>query len=250
MINNDEQLNITSEEQEAAFIAVEQAEGVNTVDISAEQAEKERKRKRIDRILNIAIWIAIAVLIVMIVLRVFVFTNIEIVHESMLDTYKNGEVVLVNKAASAKRGDVVIFYTHDVDNKLKAMFATGEDAQEGGKYEKYIKRVVAVAGDKMWVESTGEGDLFRVVIETADGTRLHEDYYKRRKTEISERLICNSHSAASTLLGTYLENTTEDNPLVISEGHFFVMGDNRNNSVDSRTFGEVPVSRLFGVVLN
>lgn len=243
MTNNEEQLNIPETSADSELIADEQP-------TAPEQAVKTPTRKKIDTALNIAIWVAIAVLIVLVVLRLFIFTNIEIKHESMFDTYNDGDVVVVNKVAKIRRGDVVVFYTKDVDNKFKAMFASGDDAKEGGKYEKYIKRVVAVGGDKLWVEPTGENDMYSVVIETSDGTRLREDYYKRGKTEVSERFICNNRYQASTLLGEYLENATEENPLVISDGHMFVMGDNRNNSVDSRMFGEVPVSRLFGVVLN
>ena len=35
-------------------------------------------------------------------------------------------------------------------------------------------------------------------------------------------------------------------PLVIKKGHYFVMGDNRNFSKDSRTFGAVPVNLIYG----
>lgn len=248
MANNDEQLNIVTTDavtEETPVVAPLAEEP------TLEQTQKDAKRKRIDTALNIAIWVAIAVLIVLVVLRVFVFTNIRVVGESMSDTYKAGDVVTVNKTAGIKRGAVAVFYSKDVDNKFAAMFASPEDSAEGGKYEKYIKRVVAVAGDKLWVESTGENSMmYRLVIETPDGHQLREDYYKRGKTEISERLICDDATVAVTGLGKLLTGTSKDNPLVISEGHFFAMGDNRYNSHDSRFFGEVPVSRLFGIVLN
>lgn len=246
MTNNEEQLNIVT-----ADAVTETPDMVQPAEEpTSEQAQKDAKRKRIDTALNIAIWVAIAVLIVLVVLRVFVFTNIRVVGESMSDTYKAGDVVTVNKTAGVKRGAVAVFYTKDVDNKFAAMFASPEDSAEGGKYEKYIKRIVAVAGDKLWVESTGQDGMYRVVIQTPNGDLLHEDYYKRGKTEVSERLICNDATVAVTGLGELLSGTSKDNPLVISEGHFFAMGDNRYNSHDSRFFGEVPVARLFGIVLN
>ena len=165
MTNNEEQLNSVT-----ADAVTEQApDSVQPAEPTAEQAQKDAKRKRIDTALNIAIWVAIAVLIVLVVLRLFVFTNIRVVGESMSDTYKAGDVVTVNKTAGVKRGAVAVFYTKDVDNKFAAMFASPEDSAEGGKYEKYIKRIVAVAGDKLWVESAGENSMmYRLVIETPD----------------------------------------------------------------------------------
>ena len=109
---------------------------------------------------------------------------------------------------------------------------------------------MAVAGDKLWVERADGNDMYRVVIETPDGTQLREDYYKRGKTVVSERLICNDSAVAVTGIGKVLSETSRDNPFVVSEGHFFAMGDNRLNSYDSRSFGEIPVSRLFGIVIN
>ncbi len=250
MTNNDEQLNNATEAEPVVTADEQPAELPTAEGPVVEQINKDVRRKRVDTALNVAIWVAIAVLIVLVILRLFVFTNIRIVGESMSDTYNAGDVVTVNKTKSIKRGAVAVFYSKDVDNKFLAMFASPEDSAEGGKYEKYIKRVVAVAGDKLWVERADGNEMYRVVIETSDGTQLREDYYKRGNTVVSERLICNDSAVAVTGIGKVLFETSRDNPFVVSEGHFFAMGDNRLNSYDSRSFGEIPVSRLFGIVIN
>ncbi len=250
MTNNDEQLNNATEAEPVVTADEQPAELPTAEGPAVEQINKDVRRKRVDTALNVAIWVAIAVLIVLVILRLFVFTNIRIVGESMSDTYNAGDVVTVNKTKSIKRGAVAVFYSKDVDNKFLAMFASPEDSAEGGKYEKYIKRVVAVAGDKLWVERADGNEMYRVVIETSDGTQLREDYYKRGNTVVSERLICNDSAVAVTGIGKVLFETSRDNPFVVSEGHFFAMGDNRLNSYDSRSFGEIPVSRLFGIVIN
>lgn len=250
MTNNDEQLNNATEAEPVVTADEQPAELPTAEGPAVEQINKDVRRKRVDTALNVAIWVAIAVLIVLVILRLFVFTNIRIVGESMSDTYNAGDVVTVNKTKSIKRGAVAVFYSKDVDNKFLAMFASPEDSAEGGKYEKYIKRVVAVAGDKLWVERADGNEMYRVVIETSDGTQLREDYYKRGNTVVSERLICNDSDVAVTGIGKVLFETSRDNPFVVSEGHFFAMGDNRLNSYDSRSFGEIPVSRLFGIVIN
>ena len=250
MTNNDEQLNNATEAEPVVTADEQPAELPTAEGPAVEQINKDVRRKRVDTALNVAIWVAIAVLIVLVILRLFVFTNIRIVGESMSDTYNAGDIVTVNKTKSIKRGAVAVFYSKDVDNKFLAMFASPEDSAEGGKYEKYIKRVVAVAGDKLWVERADGNEMYRVVIETSDGTQLREDYYKRGNTVVSERLICNDSAVAVTGIGKVLFETSRDNPFVVSEGHFFAMGDNRLNSYDSRSFGEIPVSRLFGIVIN
>ena len=62
----------------------------------------------------------------------------------MLPTYNSGETVFVNELTKPKRGDVIVFYKHNVDNKFKAKFASPRRRRRGG-YEKQIKRVAAAA---------------------------------------------------------------------------------------------------------
>ncbi len=74
----------------------------------------------------------------------------------------------------------------------------------------YIKRVVAVGGDEV---------------------ELVDRAIKINGEEISE-------------------NSFDDNEqkIVIQEGYFYVLGDNRNHSYDSRKFGAVPLSNIIGRV--
>lgn len=87
---------------------------------------------------------------------------------------------------------------------------------EKRKDELFIKRVVAVEGDEFSIEN----DVVYINNKT-----LHEDYivneaFKERKYNI--------------LSG------------VVPKGYVFVLGDNRNNSNDSRAFGFVPISNIKG----
>lgn len=79
----------------------------------------------------------------------------------------------------------------------------------------YIKRVVGLPGEKLSVE---DGKLF------INGEQIDEPY----------------------LDPDYLDNHSTPGPVVIRDHHYYVMGDNRRNSSDSRFWGEVPEKYIYG----
>jgi len=81
-----------------------------------------------------------------------------------------------------------------------------------------VKRVIAIEGDSITL--TEEGDIY------INGEKIVE-LYLPEKSNISYK------------------NQT----LVVGEDEVFVMGDNRNNSLDSRYFGPIPEDKVFGNVL-
>jgi signal peptidase I len=86
-----------------------------------------------------------------------------------------------------------------------------------GSSELVIKRVVAVAGDSVGI---ADGVL------TVNGKLLHESFVDYN-----------------------LMDATYFGPVQVAPGTVFVMGDNRSDSVDSRTFGPVPVNDIVGRVV-
>lgn len=199
------------------------------------------RRQKASKVVN---WLLVALIVVLfasLVLRIFVVTTIVIDGDSMLSTFTDGQHVFVSKLARPERGDVVIFYKNEVGNKFWDMFSS--DSADSDKYTKLIKRVVAVAGDKLWCERTQQG--YVLVVETPQGV-LHEDYYERRGKKLPQDSFVMSGSDLGRLSGR-----TSADPYVVSDGCIFVMGDNRNpgKSYDSRSFGEVDLSHLYGVVL-
>lgn len=253
MTKNEEQFNTVDgdldENVEDSELLENDGELTSAQDVVAAPAKKKHSKAEVA--VNVALWIAIVVLLIMVILRLFVYNSIQVKGDSMNSTYEDGNVVVVNKAIAPSRGDVVVFYLNDVDNKLKAMFAPAEQSGIGQPYEKLIKRVVAVAGDKIWVNcirNAGSDAVYEVIIDTADGTRVYEDYYVK-KGETLPKENYDVHAFIGSGLGV-LNDCTEQKPYVVSKDCIFVMGDNRGNSNDSRNFGEVPISRLFGVVLD
>ncbi|MCH5152718.1 MAG: signal peptidase I [Clostridiales bacterium] len=196
---------------------------------------------------DVVLWVLIAVLAIAVIVRVFVISNVAVSGESMMETYHDGQTVVVNKLAKPKRGDVVVFYKNPVKSKFLGSFARGDSVQDGGEYYKLIKRVVALGGDKLWLESLGDGK-YKLVVQTPGGDILHEDYYKKDGETLSVDCFILSDSGLSSL--GRLADTTEQAPLLIEEGYFFAIGDNRANSDDSRgKLGPVPLTQLFGVVI-
>lgn len=223
----------------------------------------KRKRTKWGIALDVFLWALVLGLLLAVLLRLFVFGNITVSGESMTSAYYNtegsptyqpeltfhsGDVVSVNKALSPERGDVVVFYKQHVDNKFAAMFASGDDVERGGKYEKLIKRVVALGGDKLWLESVG-GGKYKLFILPADSDQpICEDYY----TKDGELLSVDAFLLSETDVlwkESRLRGTTESDPYVVKPDCFFALGDNRADSADSRgTLGDVPLDQVYGVV--
>ncbi len=132
--------------------------------------------------------------------RPFVVEAFWIPSGSMVPTLEINDRVLVNKFiyrfTEPKPGDVVVFSSVDDRNT------------------DLIKRVVAVAGDRVAVRT---GRLF------IDGKPQREPFTNKKFPD-------RSFSA----------------PITVPKGHVFVMGDNRANSSDSRVFGPLPKENIEG----
>ena len=227
---------------------------------SLDTSSDAQKRKR-SKAWDVILWVIIVALAIAVCVRAFVLSNVAVSGESMTAgyyeqqdtdhynpqlTYHSGDKVMVNKLAKPKRGCVVVFYKNPVKSKFLGLFARGDSIEQGGEYYKLIKRIVALGGDKIWLESIGDG-AYKLAIETPDGEILHEDYYQKNGETLSPD--CFILDDDNNKLGC-LAGHTADNPLVIDEGYFFAIGDNRANSADSRgELGQVPIEQIFGIVI-
>ena len=147
------------------------------------------------------IWCGIPVLVILL-LRVFVFGMYAIPSGSMENTIMPGDRVLTlslaPKVVDLRRGDIVVF--KDPANWLR-------NEQNNGVFgkDRLIKRLIGLPGDV--VECAGEGSPV-----TINGVAIDESSYIR-----------NGVSPSSFPFR-----------VEVTEGHVFVMGDNRSNSADSR----------------
>ncbi len=181
------------------------------------------------------------IILIVLVLRSFVAEPFRIPSGSMLPTLQVGDFILVNKFAygirlplfgvkvvdigEPRRGDVVVFrYPKDpsVD---------------------YIKRIVGLPGDTIRYENKtvyingkpAEQRSLGIYTAMGEGLRVSGASLRmERLGEIEHRILIQTSRRFA------------EGEFVVPEGHYFVMGDNRDNSNDSRFWGTVPEENLVG----
>jgi signal peptidase I len=178
-----------------------------------------------------------------VVIAVFVITFIvqafQIPSESMENTLLVGDYLLVNKLCyggrglgdhlmpyqKIKRGDIVVFH-YPVDPQ-----------------QHFVKRVIGIPGDRLRLVNK------QVWI---NGVLLKEPYV--RFLEPPNNMFRDNFPRLDSIPAIGLEGKwwlemrklVEDGQLIIPEGHYFVMGDNRDDSQDSRYWGFVPQENIIG----
>ena len=166
----------------------------------------------------------IVALIVAVVIKTFLVQAFFIPSGSMRTTLVEGDRVMVNKLAyqfgEPSRGDVVVFdspFSDGTDSGESIPAAVVRNVGEAlgirSPASEFIKRIIAVEGETLEIKNN------RVLI---DGEILDEPYLHP---------------------GSRMRDMP---PRVIAVGAIWVMGDNRNNSQDSRVFDEIPVDDIVG----
>jgi len=182
------------------------------------------------------------VLLLVLVFRGFIFEPFRVPSNSMMPTLLTGDFILVNKFdyglrlpilntkiinfSKPKRGDVIVFRYPNYEHSA------------GYSGVEFIKRVVALPGDTISYEK----DQLTVNGKTVDyrkiGSYQGVDSGKALSGYRHIRELINE--ADHDILLHPLGNSRELFKTTVPEGHYFVMGDNRAHSSDSRFWGYVP----------
>ncbi|MDR2690657.1 MAG: signal peptidase I [Azoarcus sp.] len=196
------------------------------------------------------------VVVVVFGLRSFVVEPFKIPSGSMIPTLLVGDFILVNKYTYGIRLPVIDRKIIDIGTPQRGDVMVFRYPQNPG--EDYIKRVVGLPGDRVDYFDKRLSINGEVVQTTELGTYLHPDrlYYS---PQYSEKLGESTHNillereappfVAQVLDYRYRENciyTGNGISCTVPEGHYFMMGDNRDASSDSRVWGFVPEANIVG----
>ncbi len=164
---------------------------------------------------------------------------------SMKPTIVEGDYIFVNKLAydlrvpltgqrlwtfsNPQRGDIVVF-------------------TPPGERDRFVKRIVGVPGDVIELFDNYLLVNGRPAEYHALDAQLHADVRDDSANGdwFGQEIVAGR--AHAVMLSADNANPSSFDPVVVPEGHYFVMGDNRDNSKDSRVFGFVSRDRIVGRV--
>ena len=178
----------------------QQAAGLPVVEAGNEPGEKNGKLGKRKSLVHSWLRDMVVSVLVSAFIIMFLYQPVRVEGTSMLPMLEDQDRLFVNKLAyrvsEIHRGDVVVFlYPHD-------------------HTKSYIKRVIALPGDRLWID---QGLVF------VNGKQIDEEYVPARFTD--------SRSQPET---------------VLSANEYWVMGDHRSISSDSRDFGPVDRDLIYG----
>jgi len=209
-------------------------------------------------------------LFLLIIIRQGVFERRYIPSGSMLPNLQIQDQLIVEKVSQNlfklgigndfRRGDIVVFYPpseaergkdiqHDFWNTFVRLTGISSDIQLGSivvfpflpKAETaYIKRIVALPGEK--VEIRANDGIY------INGVKLPESYVLQPASYSLYTLgdLFNSSLACGTPLVNNKEYAGSKEAIIVPEGHYFCLGDNRNDSRDGHCWGFVKKDRIIG----
>lgn len=137
----------------------------------------------------------IVIVVVVVLIRTFIITPVKVDGDSMKNTLKNGDILLLYKLSSIDRFDIIVL-DEEKDN------------------EKIIKRVIGLPGETVAI--------------------------KKGKIYINDKVIDDEYAYGET---------SDYNKVTLRDDEYFILGDNRLISKDSRYFGPIKDNEIKGKIV-
>lgn len=137
----------------------------------------------------------IVIVVVVVLIRTFIITPVRVDGDSMKNTLKNGDILLLYKLSSIDRNDIIVL-DEEKDN------------------EKIIKRVIGMPGETVAI--------------------------KKGKIYINDKVIDDEYAYGET---------SDYNKVTLADDQYFILGDNRLISKDSRYFGPIKDNEIKGKIV-
>lgn len=137
----------------------------------------------------------IVIVVVVVLIRTFIITPVRVDGDSMKNTLKNGDILLLYKLSSIDRFDIIVL-DEEKDN------------------EKIIKRVIGLPGETVAI--------------------------KNGKIYINDKVIDDEYAYGQT---------SDYNKVTLKDDEYFILGDNRLISKDSRYFGPIKDNEIKGKIV-
>ena len=170
----------------------------------------------------------IFVTLMVIVIRFFIGEIRWIPSGSMQPTLTIGDRLFIDRFSrfysKPKRGDILVFYPpmENIENTPLKLFSrlTGFFCKDIA----YIKRVIGLPGDKVEIKKNKNNEYIVLI----NDKPLEEDYILSNDdyVECTDKMYCG--------------------PMIVPDNNYFMMGDNRGNSQDSRFWGFLREDRIIG----
>ena len=179
------------------------------------------------------------VLVMVIIIRFFVGEIRWIPSGSMKPTLIEGDRIVVERFSrfytGPKRGDIMVFYPPSTTLSRKPLPLLSRLTGILCKDVAYIKRVVGLPGDKIEIKPQKDGSAYVYI----NDKKYEEDYIK----SVYEYPDCSTDKDLKLFAN---EQAMKCGPFKLGEDEYFMMGDNRGSSYDSRYWGKLKKDRFVG----